>query len=263
MKNRIILGICLFIAVLTILIGTCIAVITSNNSKETIANVEETPTIEEPKEVFYFTIDNSETLGGENQEISLAELEKMEEEKLEQSEQEEQEETEPEEIETVDPQQVPEEENTHEENPASGEPEYPTGNSPYYIKVNNEANVVTIYGKDENGYYSVPVKAMICSTGTVTPPSYRYPSNKYEIQGRWEWLDLINDVYGHYATQITGNILFHSVPYTEKWNPGSLEWWEYDKLRNSLFSWMCKIKFIRCMVDIPLCTIRYNSRVLL
>ena len=35
------------------------------------------------------------------------------------------------------------------------------------------------------------------------------------------------------ATQITGNILFHSVPYTEKYNNASLEYWEYDKLGTS------------------------------
>lgn len=40
-------------------------------------------------------------------------------------------------------------------------------------------------------------------------------------------------MYGQYATQITGNILFHSVPYTEKYNNASLEYWEYDKLGTS------------------------------
>ena len=36
---------------------------------------------------------------------------------------------------------------------------------PYYIKVNRQANCVTIYKKDENGNYTVPVKAMVCSVG--------------------------------------------------------------------------------------------------
>lgn len=98
----------------------------------------------------------------------------------------------------------------------------------YYIKVNNGANVVTVYTQDENGEYTVPVKAMVCSTGTATPKS-----GKYAIKGRWEWLGLFGNVYGHYSTQIVGNILFHSVPYLEKYNPGSLEYWEYDKLGTS------------------------------
>lgn len=94
----------------------------------------------------------------------------------------------------------------------------------YYIKVNYEQNVVTIYEKDNDGKYTVPVKAMVCSTGTETPTS-----GVYTIKYRWEWLGLFNDVYGHYVTQITGNILFHSVPYTAK-SPDTLEYWEYDKL---------------------------------
>ncbi len=98
----------------------------------------------------------------------------------------------------------------------------------YYIKVNYGANTVTIYTKDESGEYTVPVKAMICSTGTATPKS-----GTYTIKGKWRWLGLLGGVYGQYSTQIVGNILFHSVPYLEKSNPGSLEYWEYDKLGTS------------------------------
>jgi len=99
-----------------------------------------------------------------------------------------------------------------------------TTGTPYYIKVNYGAQVVTIYKKDSEGNYTVPVKAMICSTGEYTPKS-----GVYKIQSRWEWLRLEGYVFGHYSTQIVGNILFHSVPYLEK-NPSSLEYWEYDKL---------------------------------
>lgn len=34
----------------------------------------------------------------------------------------------------------------------------------YYIKINIEQNVVNIYTKDTNGEFSIPYKAMICST---------------------------------------------------------------------------------------------------
>jgi lipoprotein-anchoring transpeptidase ErfK/SrfK len=98
-------------------------------------------------------------------------------------------------------------------------------NIPYYIKVNYGAQVVTIYKKDDNGNYTIPFKAMVCSTGDATPTS-----GVYSIPARWEWLRLQGYVYGHYSTQITGNILFHSVPYLEKGNKASLEYWEYDKL---------------------------------
>lgn len=96
---------------------------------------------------------------------------------------------------------------------------------PYYIKVNYGAQVVNIYTQDENGDYTVPYKVMVCSTGVYTPKS-----GVYSIPARWEWLGLQGNVYGHYSTQIKGNILFHSVPYLTKWDNASLEYWEYDKL---------------------------------
>lgn len=101
-----------------------------------------------------------------------------------------------------------------------------TGKTPYYIRVNNSQNVVNIYEKDEEGYYTVPYKVMLCSTGEATPKA----GSSYKIttyKNRWNGLQ--GNVYGQYATQIVGNILFHSVPYTAK-DASTLEYWEYDKL---------------------------------
>lgn len=112
-----------------------------------------------------------------------------------------------------------------------------TSSAKYYIKVNNLANVVTIYTKDENGEYTKPYKAMICSTGTATPQSCKYKVTTY----RTYWNGLFGDVYGQYAVQIVGNILFHSVPYTKNRDYSSLEWWEYDKLGTVASLRVCKI----------------------
>lgn len=101
---------------------------------------------------------------------------------------------------------------------------YPTGKTKYYIKVNYGANAVTIYKKDENGYYSIPVKAMVCSCGTATPKSSVYKTSK-----GYEWGTLEGGTFGRYSTRIIGGILFHSVPYTSE-SEDSLEYWEYDKL---------------------------------
>lgn len=104
--------------------------------------------------------------------------------------------------------------------------------SPYYIKINTQQNVVTVYTKDQEGEYTVPYKAMVCSTGAYTPPNSKYPKTVYKTCGKWEWGYMQGDVWGHYVTKITGNILFHSVPYTAK-NNWSLEYWEFDKLGTS------------------------------
>ena len=98
----------------------------------------------------------------------------------------------------------------------------------YYIKVNCSANTVTIYENDGSGNFN-PIKAMICSTGGATPKS-----GKYTIGAKYVWLPLFGNVYGHYCTRIgTSHILFHSVPYLENYNSGSLEYWEFDKLGTS------------------------------
>ena len=103
-----------------------------------------------------------------------------------------------------------------------------TQTSKYYIKVNNQANVVTIYTKDSNGNYTVPYKAMICSIGTATPTGgiYTIPGKTWD---RWTWGQMVGGVWAQYYVRIKGSILFHSVPYVSK-DKSTLEYWEYDKL---------------------------------
>lgn len=94
---------------------------------------------------------------------------------------------------------------------------------PYYIRVNKILNCVTIYERDHNGEYTIPFKSMICSTGTATPLGTFGSKGKYEMKG------LIHGVFGQYATWITGNILFHSVPCNRK-SKDSLSARSYNQL---------------------------------
>ena len=81
---------------------------------------------------------------------------------------------------------------------------------------------------DQNGEYSIPYKVMACSSGLDETPT---PEGTYRLTGnRWKWLELQGGVWGMYTTQIIGNYLFHSVPYTEYGNHGSLQEGEFDKL---------------------------------
>lgn len=105
-------------------------------------------------------------------------------------------------------------------------PQYELKPGAYYIKINNEMNTVTVYIKDDDGAYTIPVKAMICSIGDTTPENC-----KIVLGGkRWDWKTLFGNVYGQYTTHIDGDILFHSVPYLKNKDKSSLEYWEYDKL---------------------------------
>ncbi|MBQ2086335.1 MAG: L,D-transpeptidase family protein [Oscillospiraceae bacterium] len=102
----------------------------------------------------------------------------------------------------------------------------------YSVRINRAANTVTVYKRDENGRYTIPYKAMVCSTGDATPLGTYYtyddPSNS-KWSPRYPWWSLYGGVYGMYATGITGAILFHSVPYYSP-NQNDLEYEEYNKL---------------------------------
>lgn len=109
-----------------------------------------------------------------------------------------------------------------------------TGQTKYYIKVNNQMNTVTVYRKNSNGEYE-PIKAMICSTGSVTPRNSTYTIRRKYTNTSAGWRQLFGHgpyryVYGQYSQWITGDILFHSVPYITNGDKGSLEWYEYNKL---------------------------------
>ncbi len=85
------------------------------------------------------------------------------------------------------------------------------------IKVNKKMNCITIY---KGG---VPIKAMVCSTGHATP------IGTFNLKQKWRWKELIHDVYGQYSCHITGNYLFHSVPYDDP-NIWTLLTSDYNKL---------------------------------
>lgn len=85
--------------------------------------------------------------------------------------------------------------------------------SPYYIMVNRAACVVTIYTLDSAGYYSVPLRAMLCSVGADN----KTPTGTYAVTYfKTRWLHMVDDSYGQYNTQFYGNFLFHSVCYGDK-----------------------------------------------
>ncbi|SHK20761.1 L,D-transpeptidase [Anaerotignum lactatifermentans] len=98
---------------------------------------------------------------------------------------------------------------------------------PYEVEVNLTQNVVTVYKKDAAGNYTVPDRAFVCSIGPATPTGTFRTTDKYV------WRALFGNVYGQYATRITGSILFHSVPYYTMYDKGSLEYLEYNKLGTS------------------------------
>lgn len=94
---------------------------------------------------------------------------------------------------------------------------------PYFLAVNRDANTVTVYTADENGQYTKPYMAMVCSGGTDTPTGY------WNTPVNYDWRLLSGPCYGQYATRIDGPYLFHSVPYYTQ-HKDDLEYDEFNKL---------------------------------
>lgn len=98
-----------------------------------------------------------------------------------------------------------------EKEPIFGEVELP-----YYITVDKVGKIVSIYTLNEEGKYETLVRQCICATGKSVDkmPNGYYPlkNSKY----KWNVVTANDEVMRvQYSTRISGDYLFHSVPYTE------------------------------------------------
>lgn len=96
----------------------------------------------------------------------------------------------------------------------------------YIIKVNRVQNCVTIYLNDPGMDYATPYKSMTCSTAAQIENT---PLGSFTISEKKDWGKLVDGSWGQYCSRVEGQIMIHSVPYTDKRND-SLEVEEYNKL---------------------------------
>ena len=102
-----------------------------------------------------------------------------------------------------------------------------SSNSKYWLKVNEECNVVTAY-KNVKGEWK-PIRAMLCSTG-LRQPGKETPRGTFYLSGRRQWGLMFFGVYAQYCTTISGDYLFHSVHYLGQGNYKSQPTKEFNKL---------------------------------
>lgn len=95
--------------------------------------------------------------------------------------------------------------------------------SSYAIKVNKTANCLTVYAKDGDKGYIIPVMSMLTSVGDDTP------IGTFKSPERYRWRYMVGDCYTQYATRITGSFLLHSVIY-DKQNNRTLRAQTYNDL---------------------------------
>lgn len=85
---------------------------------------------------------------------------------------------------------------------------------PYAITVDVNNQAVLVYGRDENGEYTIPVRHMVCSTGTKATPS---DVGEWVLSGktaRWCYFPKWGS-HAQYWTRINASIAFHGVIYNK------------------------------------------------
>lgn len=104
-----------------------------------------------------------------------------------------------------------------------------------FIKVNRTKNIVTIYAKDGDKGYTIPVKALACSVGKKKSPTI---TGTYTLKSgsgltyRWHTLGgpgISPYCYGQYCVRIHKSWLFHSVTYDKPDNM-TLQTYTYNQL---------------------------------
>ena len=102
---------------------------------------------------------------------------------------------------------------------------------PYYVEVDKKAQVITVFTTNEEGKYEKLVRQMICSTGENRK---KFPDGLYKLKDRkFEWRNMLSHgepMWAQYACTITGDFMFHSVPYKRNGDNSSLDEWRYKEL---------------------------------
>jgi peptidoglycan hydrolase-like protein with peptidoglycan-binding domain len=84
---------------------------------------------------------------------------------------------------------------------------------PYAVTVDVKNQVVTVYGRDDNGGYTNVVRQMICSSGTTSHPSDLGDWTLNGATARWATFPKWGGGWAQYWTRINSGIAFHSVLY--------------------------------------------------
>lgn len=103
---------------------------------------------------------------------------------------------------------------------------YADSNSEYLIRVNRVSNCITVFSKAEDGNFSVPYKAIVCSTGLNVQDT---PLGIFQIADSVPWDKNKDGTYAQYVSRLSGGLKISSLPYrTNKKNTMLTS--EYNKL---------------------------------
>lgn len=80
---------------------------------------------------------------------------------------------------------------------------------PFLISINKSMNCMTIFAKDGNNGFIIPLKSFLTSTGPDTP------LGTYQTPEKYRWRDMNHGIFTQYATRIWKGFLIHSILYSK------------------------------------------------
>ena len=93
-------------------------------------------------------------------------------------------------------------------NPAT---DFPVNSSPYFIYVEKGSHTITIYGKDNDGKYTVPKRTFLTATGRTASLT---PVGNFTISAKEKWHSW-GKSYSPYCSKYYGGLFFHGPLYKE------------------------------------------------
>lgn len=94
---------------------------------------------------------------------------------------------------------------------------------PFLISINKQMNCMTVFAKDGENGFIIPVKSFLTSTGPDTP------LGTFQTPIKYRWRDMDHGIYTQYATRIYKGFLIHSILYSSP-NPMTLDPVTYNYL---------------------------------
>lgn len=80
---------------------------------------------------------------------------------------------------------------------------------PFLLSVNKEMNTLTVFAKDGDNGFIIPVKSFLTSTGPDTP------LGTFQTPAKYRWRDMNHGIFTQYATRIWQGFLIHSILYSQ------------------------------------------------
>lgn len=82
-------------------------------------------------------------------------------------------------------------------------------NGPFFISINKQMNCMTVFAKDGDNGFIIPVKTFLTSTGPDTP------LGTFQTPEKYRWRDMNHGIFTQYATRIWKGFLIHSILYSK------------------------------------------------